>query len=239
MGIAHLLEDLHLHAASLDSFANLFNIACQVQPLECYHLAVQSFLSYAFEDEFSTIHTNVNGAHHLLSSLKEAAPSCRFYFSGSGKVFGRSGHTPQKESATFQPRSVYGISKVAGVHLTRNYRESYGMYATCGILYNHESPRRLFEFVTRKITHNVAKINLGLANERKLDNPDARRDWGHAKDYVRTTRLMLQQDEPDDYAITTGETCSVRTFAQAAFAQVALDYRDHVARDMRFFRPES
>ncbi len=235
--IRHLLPDLELHSASLESFASVFKTLMKVQPEECYHLAAQSFVSYSFEDEFSTLNTNINGTHHLLAAVKEAAPRCRFYFAASSEMFGHVRETPQDEQTPFHPRSAYGISKVAGFDLTRNYREAYGLHATSGILYNHESPRRGFEFVTRKITSHVAKIKLGLTRELPLGNLEAKRDWGHARDYVRAMWLMLQQDIPDDYVIATGEAYSVREFAEIAFAHVGLDYREHVVVNPNFFRP--
>ncbi len=232
-----LLDDIHIHSASLESYPSLFKVVQRVEPDECYHLAAQSFVSQSFDDEFSTLNTNINGTHYLLSALKEAAPSCKFYFAASSEMFGRVHQTPQDEATPFHPRSAYGISKVAGFHLTRNYREAYGLHATSGILYNHESPRRGFEFVTRKITRHAARIKLGLATEVRLGNLDAKRDWGHARDYVHAMWLMLQQDEPDDYVIATGTMHSVRELAQAAFACVGLDYQDHVVIDPRFLRP--
>ena len=235
--IGHLLDQVHIHAASMESYASLFKIVGKIWPDECYHLAAQSFVSYAFEDEFTTVATNVNGTHYLLSALKEAAPDCRFYFAASSEMFGRADQSPQSEQTPFHPRSVYGISKVAGFDLTRNYREAYGMHATSGILYNHESPRRGFEFVTRKITRHVAQIKLGLVQELPLGNLDAKRDWGHARDYVQAMWLMLQRDNPDDYVIATGKTHSVRQFCEAAFGHVELDYREYVVADPRFFRP--
>src|SRR5262249_25254941 len=171
----------------------------------------------------------------MLSSVKEAAPACRFYFAASSEMFGQVAETPQRESTPFHPRSAYGISKVAGFELTRNYREAYGLHATSGILYNHESPRRGFEFVTRKITSHVAKIKLGRARSLPLGNLDAQRDWGHARDYVRAMWLMLQQEKPDDYVIATGETYSVREFLEIAFDHVGMDYREYVTVDPQFF----
>ncbi len=235
--IKHLLSDLELHAASLESYASIHRVIGQVKPDECYHLAAQSFVSYSFEDEFSTLNTNINGTHYMLAAVKDMAPECRFYFAASSEMFGKVRETPQTEMTPFHPRSAYGISKEAGFELTRNYREAYDMHATSGILYNHESPRRGFEFVTRKITSYVAKIKLGMETQLPLGNLDAQRDWGHAKDYVEAMWLMLQQDEPDDYVIATGEMHSVREFAEAAFAIVDLDYRDYVVVDPKFFRP--
>jgi GDPmannose 4,6-dehydratase len=208
-----------------------------VRPDECYHLAAQSFVSYSFDDEFSTLNANINGTHFVLAALRHLAPECRFYFAGTSEMFGHVDQVPQNELTRFQPRSSYGISKVAGFHLTRNYREAYGMHASSGILFNHESPRRGYEFVTRKITSGVARILSGRAKELPLGNLEAKRDWGHAREYVRAMWLMLQQPSPDDYVIATGETHTVGEFAQAAFAEVGLDYRDYVTDDQRLYRP--
>jgi GDPmannose 4,6-dehydratase len=235
--IKHILDDLHLHSASMESYASLFKTCAKIQPDECYHLAAQSFVSYSFEDEFSTLNTNINGTHNILSAIKETAPSCRFYFAASSEMFGNAIESPQNEHTPFYPRSSYGISKLAGYHLAKNYREAYDLHASSGILFNHESPRRGFEFVTRKITSSVARIKLGLASELKLGNLDARRDWGHAGDYVKAMWLMLQQDTPDDYVIATGKTHSVREFCESAFSHVGLDYNDYVSTDPMFFRP--
>jgi len=235
--ILHFKDRLHLHAASLESLPSIYRVFQAVKPEECYHLAAQSFVAYSFEDEFSTLNANINGTHYVLAALRDCAPYCRFYFAASSEMFGKVAQVPQNELTPFHPRSAYGISKVAGFHLTRNYREAYRVRAACGILYNHESPRRGFEFVTRKITSHAARIKLGLAREVRLGNLDARRDWGHAREYVRAMWLMLQQDEPDDYVIATGEQHSVREFAEVAFAHLGLDYRDHVIVDPRFLRP--
>jgi GDPmannose 4,6-dehydratase len=235
--LQHLLDRIQVHAASLESFASIFRVFNLVQPDECYHLASQSFVSYSFEDEFSTMSTNINGTHFVLAALKESYPECRFYFAGSSEMFGKVREVPQTERTPFHPRSPYGISKVAGFDLTRNYREGYGVYACNGILFNHESPRRGFEFVTRKITYHAAKIKMGFAKELRLGNLEARRDWGHAREYVDAMWRMLQQPKPDDYVVATGETHSVRDFCEAAFSHVGLDYRSHVAVDNQFFRP--
>lgn len=235
--ILHLLDRLQLHAASLESLPSIYRVFQAVKPDECYHLAAQSFVTYSFEDEFSTLNVNINGTHHVLAALHDCVPDCRFYFAASSEMFGKVAQTPQSEQTPFHPRSAYGISKVAGFHLTRNYREAYGIKASSGILYNHESPRRGFEFVTRKISSHAAKIKLGLAKEVRLGNLDARRDWGHAREYVRAMWLMLQQDEPGDYVIATGETHSVREFAEAAFSHLGLDYRNHVVLDPKLLRP--
>jgi GDPmannose 4,6-dehydratase len=232
-----VLNRLNLKAGSVDSYASVHEVVADVKPDECYHLAAQSFVSYSFDDEFSTLNANINGTHFILAALRRLAPECRFYFAGSSEMFGQVDQVPQNESTRFQPRSSYGISKVAGFHLTRNYRDSYKMHASGGILFNHESPRRGYEFVTRKITSGVARILAGRAKDLHLGNLEAKRDWGHAREYVHAMWLMLQQPTPDDYVIATGETHSVGEFAQAAFAEVGLDYRDYVVDDQRLHRP--
>jgi GDPmannose 4,6-dehydratase len=235
--ILHLRDRVRLHAASLESFPSIYRVFQAVKPHECYHLAAQSFVAYSFEDEFSTLNANINGTHYVLSALRDCAPDCRFYFAASSEMFGKVAHVPQTEQTPFHPRSAYGISKVAGFHLAQNYREAYGIKASCGILYNHESPRRGFEFVTRKITSHAARIKLGLAKEVRLGNLEARRDWGHAREYVRAMWMMLQREEPGDFVIATGEQHTVREFAEAAFAHVGLDYRPYVALDSQLLRP--
>lgn len=235
--IRHILDGLVLHSGSLESFASVFNVVDQVRPDEIYHLAAQSFVSYSFEDEFSTIGTNVNGTHYMLAAMKERVPRCKFYFAASSEMFGNATETPQNENTSFHPRSAYGISKVAGFHLTTNYRQAYDLYAVSGICFNHESPRRGFEFVTRKVTNAVAKIKLGLAKELVLGNLDAKRDWGYAGDYVRAMWLMLQQKDPDDYVIATGESHSVAELVETAFHCVGLDWREHLSIDRKLYRP--
>jgi len=235
--IAHLIDKITLHPASLESYPSIFHIVSRYDFDECYHLAAQSFVAESFADGFSTMNTNINGTHYMLAALRELRQQCRFYFAGSSEMFGKVREVPQRESTPFHPRSPYGISKVAGFDLTRNYREAYGMFCVSGILFNHEGPRRGFEFVTRKISHTVARIKLGLANELRVGNLEAQRDWGHAKDYVKAMYMMLQQPEPDDYVVATGECHSVREFCEQAFAEVGLDYRKYVITDERFHRP--
>jgi GDPmannose 4,6-dehydratase len=235
--IRHLLDKIILHQGSLESYASIFKIVEKVKPQECYHLAAQSFVSYSFEDEFSTINTNINGTHHVLSAIKEKAPKCRFYFAGSSEMFGQVREVPQTENTPFHPRSPYGISKVAGFDLTRNYREAYGLFACNGILFNHESPRRGFEFVTRKISLGVAKIKQGFDDKLVLGNLEAKRDWGYAGDYIKAMWLMLQQDKPDDYVVATGETHSVKEFVDIAFGCVGLNWKKYVKVDKSFYRP--
>lgn len=235
--VLHLTGEIELHAASLESFASIYRLFQTLKPDECYHLAAQSFVSYSFDDEFSTLNANINGTHFVLAALKDAAPNCRFYFAGSSEMFGKVEEVPQTEQTRFHPRSAYGISKVAGFELTRNYREAYGVHASSGILFNHESPRRGYEFVTRKISSAVARIAAGKQKELLLGNLDAQRDWGHARDYVRAMWQMLQEPVPDDYVVATNQTWSVRQFAELAFSLVGLDYQQYVRVDQQFFRP--
>ena len=204
---------------------------------ECYHLAAQSFVAESFADGFSTMNTNINGTHYMLAALRELQPKCRFYFAGSSEMFGKVREVPQTESTPFHPRSPYGISKVAGFDLTRNYREAYDMFCVSGILFNHESPRRGFEFVTRKITAGVARIKDGREKELRLGNLEARRDWGHARDYVRAMHSMLQRDTAEDFVVASGESHTVREFCELAFGEAGLDYRQYVVEDEKFYRP--
>tara|TARA_B110000438_G_scaffold244201_1_gene244567 strand:+ start:3112 stop:4098 length:987 start_codon:yes stop_codon:yes gene_type:complete len=236
--IRKILKDINLHAASLESYASLFNIILKIKPSEVYHLAAQSYVGYSFEDEFSTLNININGTHYLLSAVKEVAASkAKFYFAGSSEMFGKVKAVPQNEDTPFNPRSSYGISKVAGFHMVKNYREAYKLHASSGILFNHESPRRGFEFVTRKISHAVAKIKKGSKEKLKLGNIKAKRDWGHAKDYVEAMWIMLQQDSPSDYVIGTGKEYSVEQFAEQAFNHAGLNYKDHIIIDNQLKRP--
>jgi GDPmannose 4,6-dehydratase len=232
-----LRERITLHAASIENYASLYQVVANVAPHECYHLAAQSFVSYSFDDEFSTFNVNINGTHFLLGAIRHVAPHCRVYFAGSSEMFGKVEQVPQNEKTPFHPRSSYGISKVCGFELTRNYREAYDMYASSGILFNHESPRRGYEFVTRKITAGVARILAGQAHEIRLGNLEAKRDWGHAREYVEAMWLMLQQPEPDDYVVATGETHTVRDFAEAAFSYAGLEYQQYIRKDEQLFRP--
>jgi GDPmannose 4,6-dehydratase len=234
--IVNSLDKITLHAASMESNASIFNVIEEVKPDECYHLAAQSFVSYSFEDGFSTINTNLNGTHYILSAIQKKVPKCRFYFAGSSEMFGNALESPQNENTHLYPRSPYGISKVAGHHLTRNFREAFNLHASSGILFNHESPRRGFEFVTRKITSSIAKIKHGLEKKLVLGNIDASRDWGHAREYVKAMWLMLQQDKPDDYVIASGETHSIEEFLRVAFSYVDLDYHDFLEIDKNLYR---
>lgn len=235
--LRHILKKIKIHPGSLESFASLFEVIHKIKPDECYHLAAQSFVSYSFDDAFSTINTNINGTHYVLSAIKELAPKCHFYFAASSEMFGKVKEIPQNEDTPFHPRSPYGISKVAGFDLTRNYREAYGLFACSGILFNHESPRRGFEFVTRKITSGVAEIKMGLSKELRLGNIEAKRDWGFSGDYVEAMWMMLQEDKPDDFVIATGQAHSVKEFLKLAFGHVNLDWKKFVKIDENFYRP--
>ena len=235
--IRHIKNKLHLDSASLESYASIVKIIQKIKPDEIYHLAAQSYVSYSFEDEFSTLNTNINGTHYILSAIKEFSPKTKFYFAASSEMFGKVRKTPQNELTPFYPRSSYGISKVAGFELTRNYREAYNIFACSGILFNHESPRRGFEFVTRKISFAVAKIKMGIQKSLYLGNINSKRDWGHAKDYVKAMWLMLQRKVPCDYVIGTGKTYSVKEFIKIAFDHVGLKYNNYIKIDKKLFRP--
>jgi len=232
-----IIDKISIHAASLESYASMVKIIQKIKPDEIYHLGAQSYIDYAFKDEFSTMNTNINGTHYILSAIKDFSPKSKFYFAGSSEMFGKVLQVPQTEMTPFHPRSTYGISKVAGFDLTRNYREAYNLFCVSGILFNHESPRRGFEFVTRKISHSVAQIKLGLETKLSLGNLTSKRDWGHAKDYVVAMWMMLQQKKPQDFVISTGKQYSVEQFAEEAFKQVDLDYKKYVIINKNLLRP--
>ena len=235
--IKHLLKKIELKSASLESYASLVKIIQKIKPDEIYHLGAQSYVSYSFEDEFSTLNTNINGTHYILSAIKDFSPKTKFYFAGSSEMFGKVQKSKQDENTRFYPRSAYGISKVAGFELTRNYREAYNIFACTGILFNHESPRRGFEFVTRKISSSVAKIKHGKQDHLYLGNMSAKRDWGHARDYVKAMWLMLQQKKPLDFVIGTGKMHSVKDFAKLAFATAGLNYKKYIKFNKKLLRP--
>lgn len=235
--IKNILKKIKIHSASLESYASLVKIIQKIKPHEIYHLAAQSFVSYSFEDEFSTLNTNINGTHYLLSAIKDFSPQTKFYFAGSSEMFGKVRETPQNELTPFYPRSPYGISKVAGFELTRNYREAYNVFACSGILFNHESPRRGFEFVTRKISYSVARIKLGLQKELFLGNINSKRDWGDSRDYIKAMWLMMQKKKPEDFVIGTGKAYSVKDFIKVAFAHVNLDYKKFIKINKKLYRP--
>ena len=221
--INHILDKVKLHSGTLENYSRFIELFEDLKPNECYHLAAQSFVHESFEDGFSTIDMNIKGVQHALSALHKKAPECKFYFAASSEMFGKVEEIPQTEKTPFHPRSPYGISKTTGFDLTRNYRESYDLFACSGILFNHESPRRGFEFVTRKITNGLAKIKLGLEDSLSLGNLDAKRDWGFAGDYVEAMWMMLQQEKPKDYVIATGETHTVRNFVENAAKELDIN----------------
>lgn len=234
--ILHIRERVSLHSCRIDDFQGIRELVRSVRPDEYYHLAAQSSAIDSYEIVFDTLNINVFGTLSGLASVRELSGGCRFFFAASSEMFGLVRETPQSETTAFYPRSPYGISKVTGFDLTRNYRETHGMYAVSGILFNHESPRRAPEFVSRKISLGVAKIKLGRAKFLYLGNLDARRDWGHSREYVKQMHAMLQQQIPEDFVIATGETHSVREFCEIAFAELDMDYRDFVRVDTRLFR---
>ena len=235
--IAHLQDRVHLVSADLLDQNSLINALEDAQPSEVYNLAAQSFVPASWSQPVLTGECTALGVTRVLEAIRTVNPRIRFFQASSSEMFGKVETSPQNEKTPFYPRSPYGVAKVYGHYITVNYRESYGLFACSGILFNHESPRRGLEFVTRKITNGVARIKLGLARELRLGNLDARRDWGYSGDYVRAMWLMLQQERPDDYVVATGETHSVREFVEAAFAHVGLDYRDFVRVDPAFMRP--
>ena len=232
-----ILNKIKLHPASLENYASIVKIVSKLKPNELYHLAAQSFVHYSFEDEFSTLSTNINGTHHVLSAVKDFSPKTKFYFAGTSEMFGKVQEVPQTEKTIFYPRSPYGISKCTGFDMVRNYRDAHNLYACTGILFNHESPRRGFEFVTRKITSTVAKIKSGKEKFLELGNIKSKRDWGHAKDYVEAMWKMLQLKKPEDFVIGTGETHSVEEFVRLAFNFADLDYKKYLKINKKFFRP--
>ena len=237
VNIEHILHEINLHIGAIDNHLSIYRIIAIVKPDECYHLASSSFVSYNFEDESSLVANNFTATHALLAGIKELVPECRVYFAGSSEMFGDVKVSPQNELTPFNPRSVYGISKLAAFHLARNYRDHHKLFVAAGILYNHESPRRGHQFVTRKISTTVAKIHLGLADRLELGNIDAQRDWGYAPDYVVAMHAMLQQEAPEDFVIATGKLHSVKEFLREAFSVVDLNYESYVHINPEHFRP--
>ena len=235
--IAHLQDKITFVPGDLLDEISMIHILQQHRPQEVYNLAAQSFVQTSFGQPVLTGETTALGVTRLLDAIRLVDPKIRFYQASSSEMFGKVHEVPQKETTPFHPRSPYGVAKVYGHWITLNYRESYDLHATSGILFNHESPRRGLEFVTRKISHTVAQIKLGLVDELRLGNLDAQRDWGFAGDYVEAMWLMLQQDAPEDFVICTGETHSVREFCEVAFGHAGLNWEDHVVIDEAFFRP--
>jgi GDPmannose 4,6-dehydratase len=235
--LEHLRDKVELYQADLLDQTSIASVIDKVRPEEVYNLAAMSFVPTSWEQPVLTAEFTAVGVTRMLDAIRQACPSARFYQASSSEMFGKVRETPQRETTPFHPRSPYGVAKVYGHFITMNYRESYDLFACSGILFNHESPRRGQEFVTRKITHAVARIKLGLQDELRLGNLQAKRDWGFAGDYVRAMWLMLQQDRADDYVVGTGETHSVEEFVQIAFDHVGLDWKQYVVIDPQFYRP--
>jgi len=235
--IEHLLDDITVVQGDLHDQGSLLSLLEEYQPFEVYNLAAQSFVPTSWNQPALTGEITALGVTRMLEAIRFVNPKIRFYQASSSEMFGRVLEVPQREETPFYPRSPYGVAKVYGHWITVNYRESFGMFASSGILFNHESPRRGLEFVTRKVTNGVARIKLGLTRELRLGNLEAQRDWGFAGDYVEAMWRMLQQDQPDSFVIGMGETHSVREFCEIAFGHVGLNYNDHVIQDERFYRP--
>ena len=235
--IEHIQDDITLVSGDLLDQGSLMALLREYRPTEVYNLAAQSFVPTSWQQPVFTGEVTALGVTRMLEAIRAVDPGIRFYQASSSEMFGKVQEVPQTERTPFYPRSPYGVAKVYGHWITVNYRESFNIFACSGILFNHESSRRGLEFVTRKVTHAVARIALGLTDHVSLGNLDARRDWGYAGDYVRAMWLMLQQDAPDDYVVGTGETHSVQELCEVAFAHVGLDYRDYVRQDPRFMRP--
>jgi len=235
--IEHILDRIELRPADLLDQLSMLKILDEVRPLEFYNLAAMSFVPASWDQPLLTGEYNAQGVTRALEAVRQVDTKIRFYQASSSEMFGKVRAVPQSEDTPFYPRSPYGVSKVYGHYITVNYRESYDLFACSGILFNHESPRRGLEFVTRKVTDGVARIKAGLAKELRMGNLDARRDWGFAGDYVRAMWLMLQQDVPEDYVVSTGETHSVRELIEVAFGHVGLDWQQYVKLDERFLRP--
>ncbi|PJH76564.1 MAG: GDP-mannose 4,6-dehydratase, partial [Anaerolineae bacterium CG_4_9_14_0_8_um_filter_58_9] len=235
--IQHIQDDITIVQGDLHDQSSLMVVLEEYQPDEIYNLAAQSFVMTSWSQAVLTGEVTALGVTRLLEAIRSVVPEARFYQASSSEMFGKVVEVPQRETTPFYPRSPYGVAKVYGHWITVNYRESYNMFAVSGILFNHESPRRGLEFVTRKISDGVARIKLGLAKELRLGNLDARRDWGFAGDYVEAMWLMLQQDKPDNYVVGTAETHSVREFCEIAFGCVGLNYQDYVIQDPHFYRP--
>jgi len=230
------IEEIKLHPGSIEDHLSIYKIIQSVKPDECYHLAGQSFVSYDFSEQFTLMNTNFNSTLYLLSSLKELVPKCRFFYAGSSEIFGNPEEVPQHERTWFNPKSVYGIAKAASYHAVRSYRQCHGLHACVGILYNHESPRRGYQFVTRKITAAAARIKLGLQYELQLGNLDATRDWGYAPEYVEGMWQMVQQNQPEDLILATGVSRTVREFVQSVFDYLGLDSELYVRTDPTLYR---
>ncbi len=234
--IKHIKDRLHLHEGSLNDHLTIYKIFSKVLPDECYHLSASSFVNYSFNDEFQTMNNNFNSTHYLLSTIREVKKECKFYFAGSSEMFGEPKVSPQTEDTPFNPKSIYGISKLSSHYLLKNYREKEGIFACTGIMYNHESPRRGSQFVTKKIISSAVRIKMGLQNELYLGNLDAKRDWGYAPDYVEAMWKILQAEKADDFIISTGKLHTVREFLEIAFIYLDLSYENYIKLDPKFFR---
>jgi GDPmannose 4,6-dehydratase len=233
-----LYQRCHLHAVSLDNFPGLYRLISHTPFDECYHLAASSFVGERLADGYQSLQNNIASTHFLLTALHEFQPTCRFYFAGSSEMFGRPDTAPQNEQTPLNPRNAYGISKVAGYHLVKNYREHYGMFCSVGFLYNHESPRRRPEFVTRKISMAAARISQGSRDKLQLGNLEARRDWGYAPDYVSAMHSILNHHQASDFVVASGVLHSVAELCELAFSRVGLNWKDHVEVNEAFYRPD-
>ena len=236
--IQSIRDKLFLHASNLEDYSNMEAIIRTVQPDECYHLAAETFVFNSVEDESAILKTNTQSTHHLLLGLNSHAPECRLFFAGSSEMFGQASETPQSENTPFNPRSIYGVSKVIGHDLICYYRNHLGLFACTGVLYNHESPRRGTRFVTRKITSTAVKIKLGMETELRLGNIEAERDWGYAGDTVAAMHAILNADQPEHYVIATGTTHTIQNFLEQAFGELDLDYGEYLVIDEEFYRPK-
>lgn len=234
--ISNIKKDIILKPLDINNFSKIKNLIKSTKPNEFYHLAAQSFINYKFNDEFFRLNPNINGTHYILSSIKDYSPKTKFYFAGSSEMFGNVSKSNQNEETKFNPRSAYGISKVAGFYLTKNYREAHNLFCCTGILYNHESPRRNLNFVTRKITNGISLIKKGKINKIVLGNIKAKRDWGHSSDYVVAMWKMLQLNKPTDFVIGTGKLHSVTDFIKIAFKYANLNFKKYIKIDKTLFR---
>ena len=235
--LKEIKKKLFFKNIDLNNYKKIKDLIRKIKPSEFYHLAAQSFINYKFEDEFFKLNPNINGTHYILSAIKQFSPKTKFYFAASSELFGNVKKSPQNEDTKFNPRSAYGVSKVAGFYLTKNYREAYNIHACSGILYNHESPRRNENFVSRKITKNLSLIIKGKVKKISLGNINSKRDWGHAKDYVYAMWKMMQLKKPQDFVIGSGKTHTVKDFIKLAFKYANLNYKKYIKIDNKLFRP--
>jgi len=235
--IIDIMDDINLHLGSIDDHLAVYQIVSKVLPDECYHLAASSFVSYSFDDESSVLSNNFNSTHYLLSSIKELCPNSKFYFAGSSEMFGNAETYPQNEENAFNPRSIYGISKLASYHLVNNYRTQHKLFASTGILFNHESPRRGYEFVTKKIVSSAVKVHLGLLDCIELGNINSVRDWGYAPDYVEGMWAILNHHEADNFVLSTGKLHSVKELLDIAFGYFNMNYKDYLKTSPQYYRP--